>query len=186
MAERSKQYQVARRYATALFDLLSEKERTSFTAECHEFVEAYNGSPEVGEFLKNPLLEGEKKAEVLLKTFPKSAKIENVKNFFGLLCLKRREIVLPAFCQIFEEKTYYSQGKALCRVTLAREQSKSVVKSIQEKISKKIKKEVIIETKIDPTILGGFRAEVEGMVMDASLKSQLHDMKNNILTSIKG
>jgi len=60
------------------------------------------------------------------------------------------------------------------------------VKSIQEKISKKIKKEVIIETKIDPTILGGFRAEVEGMVMDASLKSQLHDMKNNILTSIKG
>jgi len=185
MADRSKTFQIARRYANAIFGLLNEKERITFSIECDDFLIASTESFEVNDFLKNPLFGVDAKTKVLKKVFPKSVKIKHIDSFFGLLCQKKREIILPAFCETFQEKVFAEQGKALCVVTTAREVGKSVIKSIETRISKQFKKELVMKTKIDPKILGGFKAEVGGTVLDGSLRSQLDALRSNMLSAVK-
>jgi len=185
MADRSKSFQIARRYVNAIFELLNEKERDIFCGECDEFLKASLESLEINEFLKNPLIGIEQKTITIKKVFPRSVEIKNIDNFFGLLCHRKRETILPAFCETFQEKVYAEQGKALCIVTTARPVGQGIIKSIQTKISSQFKKELVIKTKIDPNLLGGFKAEVNGTVLDGSLRSQLDSLRSNILSAVK-
>ena len=47
-------------------------------------------------------------------------------------------------------------------------------------------KEVLLEEKIEPSLIGGVRIQAEGYVIDGSIKAQLGYLKEELLRGVKG
>lgn len=185
MTDKSKVNSIARRYATALFGLLKESEAKDLADQCRSFLGACAQSPQVDAFLANPLIPWKKKTDVLMKCFPISGKTEPVKHFLELVCRKKREAMLPAFCDVFQTLVWDKQGQSQCHVTLAHDLPADTLKVIEKKISAKTKRTLVLDTKIDAGLIGGYIAEVDGVVFDASIRSQLEKMKQRLGAAFK-
>jgi F-type H+-transporting ATPase subunit delta len=184
MADRARLLSIARRYAHAVFELLDSKARETLATECQGFVDAVEQDVDIAKFLRNMVFPVEMKAKVLLQVFPQSRENKVFSNFIEMITSRRREEMLPAFCEVFQERVDNEAGRARCVVTVARPVSEKTLNNVIETISKKVKKNLIIKTKTDPKLLGGFRAEVNGMVVDGSLRTQLDRLRDQIVSSV--
>jgi F-type H+-transporting ATPase subunit delta len=106
--------------------------------------------------------------------------INNIlENFVKILSknnqLKFKENIIAKFEEIYNQEN----GIVLAEITSREKISGKLEKEIESFISKKYKaKEVVIENKIDENIKGGIIIKVGDEVLDASIKSQLANLKN--------
>ena len=71
-------------------------------------------------------------------------------------------------------------GKVRAKIITAIEIDDKDVEEISDALSKVIKKKISPEVSVDPSLIGGIVAEVQGMVYDGSIKRQLEKIKQSI------
>ncbi len=172
---------LARRYAKALFQVGKERDileklhedMLSFARLLKENRDFYHFfvSPEI------PRHEKEKKIEDLFGDV-----FSNVFYNFLLVVLKKRRQGL--FLQIAEEfggviDVYFNRVKAY--VTTAIELTPEMQREVREQLSRQLQKNIILIPQVDPSILGGIRIVIDGMVIDGSLQGQLHKLREYLL-----
>jgi F-type H+-transporting ATPase subunit delta len=64
------------------------------------------------------------------------------------------------------------------QVITAKKQSKKLMSDFQEMMNKKTNSEIILEEKVDPSILGGAIIQYGSHKFDTSVKSKLEDLNN--------
>jgi len=69
------------------------------------------------------------------------------------------------------------QNKARIRIVYARDLSDNITKEIINYAGRKTGKELIVETEIDPAIIGGFIASVDSIIFDGSVRHNLNIFK---------
>jgi F-type H+-transporting ATPase subunit delta len=60
------------------------------------------------------------------------------------------------------------------------ELDKAQLERLSGTLKKIVKKEVDLDVSIDPTLIGGLIAEVEGMIYDGSVKTQIMRLKQSL------
>lgn len=91
--------------------------------------------------------------------------------------LNRLDEVLAAFSKIWDQ----SQGELAVEFTSARAVSNDVKASLEKYLKAKTGvSKIVLTEKINPEILGGFVLRYEDQVIDASLKSSLGDLENEM------
>lgn len=91
--------------------------------------------------------------------------------------LNRLDEVLAAFSKIWDQ----SQGELTVEFISARTVSTDVKSSLEKYLQAKTgANKVVLVEKIDPEILGGFILCYEDQIIDASLKSSLGSLKNEM------
>jgi len=101
--------------------------------------------------------------------------------FVPLLAQKR---LLGKEKQIIKEyRKQYNKKYGIVEATITL--AKPLSAELQTELSQALKikhdaKEVILLEKIDPTIIGGMRIQVEDMVYDTSIKNTLHQLETSI------
>ena len=81
-------------------------------------------------------------------------------------------------------RLYYEQHNiAVARVTTARPLSEELESSIREKLSQTIGKQIVLEKKVDASILGGVVLDFDGERMDTSVRTQLGKIRKQILSN---
>ena len=65
-------------------------------------------------------------------------------------------------------------------MTCAMELDKAQLERLSGTLKKIVKKEVDLDVSIDPTLIGGLIAEVEGMIYDGSVKTQIMRLKQSL------
>ena len=97
-----------------------------------------------------------------------------LKAFLGLLAEAEAMDSLPAILAEYSRLALAAQGGVECRVTCARQPDEATQETIRQAVCKlRGAKNAVLEIAIDPSILGGFVLDVEGVTYDRSVKGRL-------------
>ena len=172
----------ARVYAKAFFSAAKESSATSkVVAELKEFAQQLEQVPAMRSiFGHNAVNAGERK-KILVEILQAMQLGEQTKRMLVLLSNRGRlgelSELVAEFESLIDEDAGLRRGSLRTAVAL----DEGEVEALSVAITKKLKVKVKLNPQVDSTLLGGFIASVSGRTFDASLRTQLHKMKDALL-----
>ncbi len=171
---------VARRYASALFEIAKKKgEVDAVAASLKEVGTTVQGSRELMSVLHHPLLPLEKKKSVLQAVFSGNAH-PDVAKFLLLVVEKNRAVVLPQILIEFNRLVDEFRSEADAEVVSAIELSPAQITDIKAALQKKFGVQVRLKTRVDQNILGGLIVRVGDKLIDSSVESKLRTLNEQL------
>ena len=167
------------RYASALFDLASEKGTvTAVESDLDTLGEAIAATPDLAALIRNPQVGRDDAAKAidavatLLKLSPLT------KQFLGTLAGNRRLSALPQVITAFASIAAAQRGEVAAEVTSAHPLSDEQLKALGEKLKAREGREVKLKAKVDPEILGGLVVRIGSKQIDSSIRTRLNTLAN--------
>jgi len=171
---------LARRYAKALFSLGKEQGKNEEYSEVLGAIADLYKDESVENALVNPLYPLEARQKVMAKIAELAKADDIMTRFLQLLVEKKRAEILPDIAHemrvMVDQEQNISHGSVVSAIKL----DKGLKKKIQQTLEKVTGKKVILETTVDPSIIGGIIAKVGDLVLDGSIKTQLNGLKESI------
>ena len=119
--------------------------------------------------------------EELIRTAPMLAGKEQLTAFVLLLLEQGTLDSLPAILRELRQLELAAQGGAVCVVTCARQPDEATLEDLRRAVCRlRGLERVVLQIKIDPAILGGFRLEVQGVVYDRSVRGRLERLAQGL------
>jgi len=169
---------VARRYARALL----EASTPGAAAGIADQLSALNGlvasNPAVADIFRNPAYSRAQRHGVidgviqLLK--PESPTLP---NFLRLLVDRHRLAMLPDVTRIFRDMVDERAGRIRGAVVSAIALDPQSIRQLEQTLSRVVQKQVVLDTRVDHSVLGGVSTQVGSVVYDGTLRTQLDDLK---------
>lgn len=174
---------VARRYARALFSIGQQKgaaEIEAYGKDLAEFAAVLKETPELVKVFRNPIFSVVEKKAIVEKILSKLDPNRTTRNFLFLLADKDRLSILPEieayFGILLDEAKGVMRGELVTATAL--EQARQ--DEVRSQLADQLGKELILDFETDTAILGGIVLKVGDKILDASLRAQLHGMKEQI------
>ena len=171
---------ISNEYAKALFMLAAETGKNKEYKEALDTVlEVFENNPLYPEFLSTFAIPLEERLCALETAFS-NVLPRDVLSFLKLLCEKKH---MGEFFECVAD--YNAMYNEICevsnaKVTSAVELSGAEKTSLKEKLEKMSGKKTLIEYTVDKSIIGGLIVEMDGKIMDSSLRKHLKDVKDVI------
>ncbi|MBQ3133319.1 MAG: ATP synthase F1 subunit delta [Clostridia bacterium] len=169
---------IGKEYGAALFLLAGEQSaEQAFLAGLETVRSAFDENPDYLPFLASPNVPLRERTAAITAAFG-DAVPTHVLSFLLLLCEKGR---IPYFEEAANE--YKALWDASQRISVARIRA-AVALSDDQKARLEAKLEAVYHRRIqaeytvDPTVLGGLIVELDGQVLDGSLRHRLREMKD--------
>ena len=173
---------VARRYAKALFEIgVSENAFERFEAELGALSQVYVGSSELRMSLENPVIKTAEKQAVMRAILPRVAPSPSVQRFALLLLERGRIPLLPSIARAYRRLADDRAGQVRATVSTATPIAAADLDRVRSALEKRTGRKVIVETTVDPNLIGGIVARVGDLVLDGSVRAQLEDMRQRLL-----
>jgi F-type H+-transporting ATPase subunit delta len=174
---------IARRYARALLDVASEAGRVDAVAEqLTAFAQSFAKSPELTDVLLNPAYSRSQRIQVVesvMKALPGGTD-PILDSTLRLLVDRSRLSYLPDIARLFGDMADARAGRVRGRVTTAAPLQGDALARIQATLQQLTQRNVILETRVDPSLLGGVSAQVGSTLYDGSLRTQLEQMRREL------
>jgi len=172
--------EISKEYGAALFMLACEKDMKEEYGEALETLKrSFEENPEYLSFLASLSIPLSERLNAVEQAF--SGKIpEDVVSYLQLLCEKGR---ISCFYDSAEEyKNLLDESKRIsnAKITSAVELTDEEKEKLKNKLEAMTRSAVSMEYFIDESLLGGLIAEIDGKVLDGSLRTRLHDIKEVI------
>lgn len=178
MADDSQASNVGGRYAQALFDLAKDQNQVAAVeADLKSLKAALADSRDLQILLSSPSFDAEAKGKGLAAIAERAAFNATTKKFLGLLAANGRAAALAAVITAFERLAAEARGAVSAQVVTAVPLTAAQSKGVQQALRQALGKDPEIETRVDPSILGGIKVRVGSRLFDASLKSKLDSLK---------
>lgn len=171
----------SKRYAKALLDFAIKRgTEKQVYQEVNILARHFAEVPELRKTIDNPVLAKNVKLDLLVEASGGKNISEEMKRFLSLVIDAKREKFLQfiswSFIDQYRERKNILMGKLTTAVD-----SPELVKHLEKMAGKKTKSIVEIESKIDPSIIGGFIMELDGYRLDASVDTQLRKIKRQFI-----
>ncbi|HEX5429741.1 MAG TPA: ATP synthase F1 subunit delta [Patescibacteria group bacterium] len=101
-------------------------------------------------------------------------------NFVEVLAANNDVSLFPEIEQEFHKLELASRGQKLAEVTSAHPLSRENERDIITELNKLVKGDVTLKKKIDEKILGGVVIRLDDQLIDASVKGELDNLKNEL------
>jgi F-type H+-transporting ATPase subunit delta len=101
-------------------------------------------------------------------------------NLLRLLVERRRVADLPLLAASYRELVDEKVGRVQAVATSARPLSEEQRAALVTALNARTGKQIILETKVDASLLGGVRAQVGSVVYDGSVKTQLEKLSETL------
>lgn len=169
--------EIGKEYGTALFMLACEENAQNEYAEALERLKAvFLENLGYQDFLSSPSIPLGERLSAIEAAFAGSVP-ENVLSYLQLLCEKGRISCFLESVGEYKALLDASQRVSNAEVTSAVEITEEEKKRLQEKLEKLCEGKVNIKYEIDPAVLGGLIIEMDGKVIDGSLRNRLREVK---------
>lgn len=172
---------VSRRYAKALLAYVKaagaeDKVYKEAQTLSRRFIEV----PALRHAIENPVLDARTKLELLREGAGGKSVSKELARFFGLVLEERREkflqFMMGSYTDLYREDKNIIIGSLTTAVPAPK-----LVKQLEKAASKQCNGNVVIETKVDPSLLGGYIFELAGRRMDASVANQLKRVEQQFI-----
>jgi F-type H+-transporting ATPase subunit delta len=171
--------EIAEVYARALFEAAKEDgvlDRVH--EELGQFADALDEDRNLQVFLFSPYFSSEEKKQGVRRIVTDAD--ERLLNFLELLADRHRMPVLFRIRRIFDG-LWAEENKLLAvTVTSATELDQSLVDDIGKRIEEQTGRQVELSSSVDPDVLGGLRVRVGNMVLDATVRNRLEQLRKQV------
>ncbi len=170
----------ARPYAAAVL-ALAQKDGTldATEAEMRDLAARLSGAPELRTLLTSPALRAAERLELANKTLC-AGMSDLVQNLVHLLIDKRRiniaETIADHFVQLAEE----ARGVVRGTLTTAVPVSDADKQAIMAKLGQLTGKTVLLESEVDPSVIGGVRVRVQDVLLDHTVRQRLDQLRADL------
>jgi F-type H+-transporting ATPase subunit delta len=171
--------ELAQVYANALFEVASENDVTDDVREqLGQFADELDESRDLQVFLFSPYFSSQEKKDGIRKIVDGAD--ERFLNFLELLAERHR---MPAIFRIRRayDALWREENKLLpVTVTSAVELDEGLVEGLGKRIEEQTGKKVELTSKVDSDVLGGLVLQVGNMVLDASIRNRLEQLRKQV------
>ena len=177
-AETSGASGLAGRYAGALFDLAKDQGALDQVQTDLSGVKGLlSESVDLTRLIESPAISRDDQVKALTAVAQKAGAADLTTKFLGLIADKRRAFALPGIIDAYAALLADEKGEVQAEVASALPLTEAQAKDVQEKISKSVGKTVTMTQRVDPSLLGGLVVRVGSRMIDASLKTKLHQLE---------
>lgn len=174
---------LARRYATALFELAEDaKSIRQVEDDANRMREAIAASPDLRNLLGNPLFGREETGRALAAVAGHLQLSSLTTNFLGVLAQNRRLAALLPILRAFAAMAAAYRGEVTAEVTSARPLDDDQRTALTRILRERVGREVLVETNVDPALLGGLVVRLGSQLIDSSIRTRL----NTLAQAMKG
>jgi ATP synthase F1 delta subunit len=171
--------EIAEVYARALFEAAKDDGVLDRAHdELSEFADALEQDRNLQVFLFSPYFSSEEKKDGIRRIV--SDADERVLNFLELLAERHRMPALFRIRRIFED-LWADENKLLpVVVTSATDLDAGLVEDIGKRIEEQTGRRVELSSTVDPDVLGGLMVRVGNMVLDATVRNRLEQLRKQV------
>jgi F-type H+-transporting ATPase subunit delta len=174
---------IARVYAEALYRAASQRgEVDGFLEELQSLIDdIFPADPQFETFLYSSIIGRDRKGELLEKTFKNKSSELFVNALRVLNDHERLDLLRPIvaeYRQLRDQRAGLVPVIVATPVPLAEDQRLRLERELKESLHKTPR----IETRIDPDLLGGMVVWAGGWLYDGSIRTQLEEIRNHLLT----
>ena len=169
-------------YAKALLELSSDQGSLEKTkTEMEQLGRMVKGSADLRQLFANPTVTDAERRTVIEDLVTRLGFQRTTRNFLMVLADKRRLALLGDVCREFQQLADARSGVARAKVYSTVALGTMQIARLKAALEKTTAKRVQIENIVDASILGGLRIQVEGKVLDGTIRAQLDAIRENIL-----
>jgi F-type H+-transporting ATPase subunit delta len=169
---------VARRYAKALLDLgVEQGELDRIVDEMATLADAWETSADLRNVVENPLVAHPTKKAVVTELADQIGATTTVRRAVQLLVDRRRTKALPYVARILRELADARKGVVRAEVTTAAPLSDAYYVRLQAQLEKMTSRRVVIDRRVDPSLIAGVVTRIGDRIIDGSLRTRLHSLR---------
>ncbi len=173
---------VAQRYARALLSLAQdEKALQEVGDDLGASLRMIESSPQLAQMLANPMVTGSERSQVVLQVAEKAGFHKLTRSFLQLLGDKGRLDYLAAIATAYARLADEQLGRLRAEVRSTAPLMPDELEQIRKALAARTGKEIVVDSQVDPDLLGGVVARVGDKVYDSSVRSHLARLKQSIL-----
>ncbi len=173
---------VARRYSKALVALCDQdNSHDKVAAELALFVEAVDTNEDIASFVSDPSIHADSRKAVVKALCDNLKMGSTTSNLFFLLNERERLNEATGILEDFRERLDVKAGRLRASVTSAKPLNDKDVQQLKAALEKASGKSVLLETAVDPDLLGGVVTKVGNIVLDGSVRSTLSSLRKQML-----
>ena len=172
---------IASPYARALFDFSVEKNiMHQITADFQNLEIFLDKTPELTEYLNNPIVSKEAKREILAKTLKSQV---NTETFKFLMVLVNRDrinllrVIIASYLELVYETASIKTIEVSTAFAFTYLQKNTLVQKLKELINAR---EIRLVITVDPSLIGGFLIKTNSKVIDFTVKNQLEELAKHL------
>jgi ATP synthase F1 delta subunit len=171
--------ELAQVYANALFEVASEHDVTDDVREqLGQFADELDQNRDLQVFLFSPYFSSQEKKDGIRKIVEGAD--ERFLNFLELLAERHRMPVIFRIRRAYDA-LWRDENKLLpVTVTSAVDLDEQLVEGLGERIEEQTGKKVELTSRVDADVLGGLVLQVGNMVLDASIRNRLEQLRKQV------
>ena len=169
-------------YGKALYMLSAEEGlEERFLNELDIIGKLFGDNPEYVRLLDSPAVGGEEKHKLIDEVF--SPFHLYISNFVKMLCDKRASYQLEecrrAFLQAYDMEAGVIRATAITAVAMSDSQKAALIKKLEKQSGKK----VILENRVDSSVIGGVKLRYSGVQLDGTVSSRLDALRRALASA---
>ena len=169
---------VAGRYASAFFELASESSNVEgIEGDLKNFQALLDESPDLVRLVRSPVIAADDQAKAIAVILDRAGIGGLTANFLKLVTANRRLSVVQDMIKAYRSLAAKARGEITADVTSAFPLNDEQIAALKDTLKSSVGKEVALQSRVDPSILGGLIVKVGSRMIDSSLKTKLQSMK---------
>ena len=175
---------ISRRYASALADVVTSTGDTETVKnELKTWEQMIAASPDLQTAFRNPSIAHASKENVLEGLLAKTRPSRTTSNFLRVLLRNGRLIDLANINERFAAVLEERGGRVAAHVSSARELAEAQRNELKANLEKLTGKQVKLDFTVDPSLIGGVVTRVGSTVYDGSVRTQLENLREELIGS---
>jgi F-type H+-transporting ATPase subunit delta len=174
---------IARRYAGAIFEIALKQNTLDRSLDDIQNIAQVFANRTLSYLLREPKVPAQRKETVLRKTL--APRVLPTSLNLALLIVQRGLVeIMPHLASEFEQFVLDYRNQAIAEVTTATQIDEAQGAVVRQALERRTGKSIKLQTRIDPSILGGVIARVGDQIIDNSVRNRLHVLQQQLLASI--
>ena len=169
---------IAGRYATAIFELAQDSASIPAIEKDFAALSAMlKQSADFTRLVRSPVFSRDEQSKAIQAVMERIGASALGIKFVLVLAAKRRLFYLADIIKAFRRLLAARRGEVEASVTSARALDDPQIAELKAMLKAKLGREPRLETKVDPTLLGGLVVKVGSRMIDTSLRSKLNGLR---------
>lgn len=169
---------LAERYASALYDLASERKALDQVADDLRSIKAMlEASEDLRRLVRSPLLGRDEQARALGAVLERAGASPLTRNFAGVVARNRRLFALNDMIDTFLRILAERRGEIAADVRAAQPLDPEQVRALEDALRRIVGGKVAVNLTVDPSLLGGLVVKIGSRLFDSSVRTKLQRLQ---------
>jgi F-type H+-transporting ATPase subunit delta len=174
---------IGRRYAEAIFEIARENNTIDRTLEDVQGIASLFSKRTLAYLLNEPKVPAQRKEKAIRQAL--ASRVLPTSLNLALLVVQRQLVdAMPNIARELAQMVLDYKNQAVAEVTTAAPLDEQQLNRVKQALERNTGKTILMQTKVQPEILGGVIARVGDQVIDGSIRHRLAVLKQQLLTGV--